>query len=257
MTKAYKDDLAYIHDVGFGEFAKTATPSLLKMLRANGIDKGLVVDLGCGSGIWARELARAGYDVLGIDISPAMIEIARKRVPQATFRVGSLLRVKIPRCAAVTSLGECVNYLFDETNNMSQLRRLFNRVHSALQPGGLFIFDIAQPGRGKGPAQKHRRGKDWAVLLEVDEDYETNRLTRRIVSFRKQGDLYRRDEEVHRLQLYKGSDVAQALREAGFRVRSLRSYGEQKMIGGCVAFHARKASPVGADTRVCPTRAET
>jgi hypothetical protein len=123
---------------------------------------------------------------------------------------------------------------------MTQLRRLFGRIYTALKPGGVFMFDIAEPGRGKGPRQKHIEGKDWAVLVEVDEDSATRRLTRRITSFRKVGEFYKRDEEVHRLQLYRRSDIAKELREAGFRVRTLKSYGEQKMIPGCVGFLARK-----------------
>jgi hypothetical protein len=74
-----------------------------------------------------------------------------------------------------------------ETASVTQLRRLFDRVYAALKPGGLFIFDIAEPGRGKGPRQKYREGQDWAVLLEVDEDSTTNLLTRRITSFRRVG----------------------------------------------------------------------
>ena len=147
----------------------------------------------------------------------------------------------LPTCDAVTSTGECLNYLFDKGNNLAQLHRLFRRVYFSLKPGGLFIFDIAEPGRGKGPRQKHREGKDWAVLVEVDEDARTNRLTRRITSFRKAGEFYTRDEEVHRLQLYKRSEVAKELRRVGFRVRTVRAYGKQPMIEGCVGFVARKS----------------
>lgn len=240
MTEAYRDDLAYIHDVGFGDFARNSAPGLLEILRQAGITTGLVVDLGCGSGLWARELAGAGYDVLGIDISAAMIDIARKRVPRAEFQVGSLLKAKLPKCDAVTSLGECFNYLFDKNNSVSELRRLFRRVYGALKPGGLLIFDIAKPGRGIGPRQKHKQGADWAVLIEVDEDTRTNQLTRRITSFRKVGEIYARDEEVHRLQLYRRSEVAKELRDVGFRVRTVRAYGDQPMIDGCVGFVARK-----------------
>lgn len=198
------------------------------------------MDLGCGSGLWARELSDASYGVLGVDISPAMIAIARKRVPRGEFQIGSLLKVKLPPCDAVTSLGECLNYLFDETNRISELRRLFRRVYTALEPGGLFAFDIAEPGRGKGPRQKYREGPDWAVLVEVDEDARTNRLTRRITTFRRVGELYRRDEETHQLQLYKRAEVANELRRVGFRVRTIDAYGAQRMIEGCVGFIARK-----------------
>lgn len=238
--EAYKTDLAYIHDVGFGDFATNSAPGLLEILRRNGITTGLVVDLGCGSGLWARQLSSAGYHILGVDISTAMIAIARERVPQADFRTQSLLKVKIPQCVAVTSLSECLNYLFDKSNRITELRRLFHRVYAALNPGGLFVFDIAEPGRGKGPRQKFREGRDWTVLVEVDEDNRTNRLTRRITTFRQVGDLYRRDEEIHQLQLYRRSDVAKELRHVGFRVRTIGRYGAQPMIDGCVGFIARK-----------------
>ena len=235
---SYKTDLAYIHDTGFGDFAKNCAPGLLELLHSNEITGGLVIDLGCGSGIWASELSRRGYDVLGIDISAAMIDLARERAPNAEFRTGSLLSAELPSCVAVTSLGECINYLFDETNNMKQLRRLFRRVYSALRPGGLFIFDIAVPGRGKGPSQKHREGSDWAVLVDVAENRRTKRLTRRIITFRRIGSLFRRDEEVHELQLYTRSEVLKELRAAGFSARTLDRYGDQPMIEGCVAFVA-------------------
>ena len=107
---AYKDNLAYIHDVGFGFFARGAAPALLEILRQRGLTKGLVVDLGCGSGLWAHALVDADYDVLGIDISAAMIDIARQRVPEGDFRPGSFLQATLPPCEAVTALGEIFNY---------------------------------------------------------------------------------------------------------------------------------------------------
>jgi SAM-dependent methyltransferase len=238
--QAYRNDLAYIHDVGFGDYARNSAPGLLKILNDAGISEGLVVDLGCGSGVWARELVNKGYEVLGVDISPSMIEIARARVPEARFENSSLLKFKIPHCNAVTSLGECFNYLFDMTNRLSSLRQLFGRIYKALEPGGLLIFDIAEPGRGRGPRQKHLEGADWTCLVDVDEDSKSNKLTRKIVTFRKVGNTFQRDEEVHRLKLYRRSDLAKELRREGFRVRTLGAYGKQPMIFGCVGFLARK-----------------
>src|SRR5207248_1113162 len=119
MIDAYRDDLAYIHDAGFGGLARAAGPVLVEALRRRGFAGGLVVDLGCGSGIVSRAVAEAGYDVLGIDISPAMIALARERVSGGTFRVGSVISTEIPRCIAVVAVGEVFNYLFDPENTAS------------------------------------------------------------------------------------------------------------------------------------------
>ena len=73
--KAYRENLAYIHDVGFGSFVERAAPTLLDILQGVGINDGLVVDLGCGSGSWGRHLVDGGYSVLGIDISRDMVAI--------------------------------------------------------------------------------------------------------------------------------------------------------------------------------------
>ena len=78
MTGWYREGVAYIHDAGHAGFALETAPGILEILAQSGIHEGLVVDLGCGSGLLARELLDAGYGVLGIDISEAMVELARK-----------------------------------------------------------------------------------------------------------------------------------------------------------------------------------
>lgn len=236
----YDEDLAYVHDVGFSGFALQAAPGLLSMLHGAGIHDGLVVDLGCGSGVWAQKLVRSGYDVIGVDLSSALIERARQRVRQAQFHVGSFLSFELPSCHAVTALGEVLNYCFDPKNGLDALRSFFERVHAALQPGGFFIFDIAEPGRSRDRDRTFSEGDDWAVLVEYQHDVNALRLCRRIVTFRKIDGHYRRSEETHRLQLYRGSELAHMLRALGFRVRLLRSYGDFRLPQAMVAVVARK-----------------
>ena len=242
MTEWYREDLAYIHDVGHADFALKSAPGILEILDQGGVREGLVVDLGCGSGLWARELIEAGYRVLGIDISKAMIEIARTKVPEAEFRVGSLYEADIPPCDAVTALSEVLNYLFDPANGGRGLPRLLRRVYGALVPGGVFVFDVAEPGQiPRGTTTRgFSEGKDWVVLVEKEEDAERGTLTRRIVSFRKVGEHYRRDDEVHRQRLYKSSEVTRELRRVGFRVRTVRAYGRYPLPRAHAAFVARK-----------------
>jgi SAM-dependent methyltransferase len=242
--QAYGNDLAYIHHTAYGGFARDAAPGILKMLHRLEI-RGLVVDLGCGSGIWARELLQAGYEVFGIDISAAMIDLARQNAPAAKFQCGSLLDAEIPACAAVTALGECVNYAFDPQITRRALPQLFARVYRALESGGLFLFDAAGPGRLGDELQVHRwiEGEDWAMLLHAEEDTNQLCLTRRIVTFRKTDELYRRSEEVHRLNLYHPADLSSMLRVAGFQVRTVPAYGDTPVPRGLTVFAARK--PLG------------
>jgi SAM-dependent methyltransferase len=242
MTDAYRDDLAYIHDAGFGGFAEAAAPVLLDALRQRGISRGLVIDLGCGSGILSRAMSGAGYDVLGIDISPAMVALAQASVPSGEFRVCSLLAADLPHCVAVAAVGECVNYLFDAGNNRASVGRLFRRIHSALQPGGLFLFDAAGPGRvpGPGPRRLHVEGADWAVLVTSEENPKRAILTRTITTFRKIGALYRRDHEVHVQRLLSAPKLAAELRAIGFKVRVLRGYGQLRFASGLTGFLARR-----------------
>jgi SAM-dependent methyltransferase len=239
---AYRGDLAFIHDAGFGFIADNGAKTLVQELRSRGVNRGVVVELGCGSGISAEIIAKAGYELLGFDISAAMVELAQRRVPTANFQAGSFVDAELPPCIAVTAFGEIFNYLFDERNSAEQLPPLFHRIFRALQPGGLLLFDLATPGRvpGDGRTRSFTEGDGWACLYAAEEDREHRILTRRITTFRKADELYRRDHEVHRLQLYPRQWIANELKGAGFDVRELDRYHEFVMPPGLAGFLASK-----------------
>ncbi len=238
---AYDRDLAYIHDTGFTSFARNAAPGLLRLLRQNRVRDGLVVDVGCGSGVWAGELCQRGYAVLGIDISAHMIRLARRQAPSAKFRTASFMSAELPPCDAVTAIGECVNYAFDPRSGKAALAGFFHRAYGSLRPGGVLIFDIVEPRvTDHAPRKKFVEGDDWAILLDVREDRKQHMLTRRIVSFRRVGKFYRRSEETHCLRLYAGAELLAELIRAGFAARLLGGYGRFRFSPGHVGFLARK-----------------
>lgn len=118
---------------------------------------------------------------------------------------------------------------------------MFRQVYEALTPGGLFIFDVALPGRaGGGRRRSYTAGHDWACLFEAVEHPPTQTLTRHITSFRKVNGSYRRDQEVHHLKLHDRNAIAAQLRAIGFRVRTVRAYGESRFPHGYAGFVARK-----------------
>jgi SAM-dependent methyltransferase len=243
MAKFYDDDLALIHDEGFTTLARDAAEHLLLALEHQGYRAGVVVDLGCGSGALSTTLASRGYDIVGIDVSQSMLRLAKKRVPRGTFCEGDVFRTKLPQCVAVCAIGEVLNYRpAKRTSGRRKLRPLLDRVYRSLAPGGIFLFDVASPGRGgeTGQYKSFVLRDNWAVLVEVTEDRESSWLRRDITSFRRRGKSYQRDGEVHHLELYSGDDVAAELASAGFITERLTAYGSTAVPPGWSFFRARK-----------------
>ncbi len=184
---------------------------------------------------------------MGVDQSEELIAIARRRVPEATFQIASLYQYPIPTCQAVTSVGECLNYLpdsarTDATGPLSSLIDLFQRVFQALVPGGMLIFDIAEPGQlsTASPVKTFTEGEDWLVLVEKSEDTTQAILTRRIITLRRVGEMYRRDDEIHRLQLYLSQTLAQQLMQLGFETHCQTHYGDFLLPSAHTVLVARK-----------------
>jgi hypothetical protein len=170
-----------------------------------------------------------------------MIQIARPRVPRAKFVNASFLNYQFPPCNAVTALGEVLGYLLDPENSELTLGRLFQRIYAALEAGGVLVFDLMEVGTDKSRRQGFWEGDGWTCLVDFRYDQQLDQLQRRIVTFRRVGSTYRRHEETHRLQLYRAGEIAARLREIGFRVRTVRQFGEYPLQRGRVGFIARKA----------------
>jgi SAM-dependent methyltransferase len=156
--ESYRTDLACIHDVGHGAIARDAAARLIDELASFG-GTGTVVDVGCGSGILAQAVTGAGFHVLGLDVSEAMVALARTRAPAAEFRIGSFVTAIVPDCVAVAAVGDVLSYAFDAANDDRERAHRFRRVYGALQPGGVLLFDIAGPRRAPLPDRSARSGR--------------------------------------------------------------------------------------------------
>lgn len=238
----YSQDLPYIHQSGFQQLIRQAAPELLALFVQQGLQGGTVVDLGCGSGYWLKELANAQYQPIGVDPSLAFIEMAEQTAPEATLIQSSAFEFPLPTCQAVTAIGEVLCYR-NQTEKLS-LMGLFEKVFDALLPRGVFAFDLLiQDSVSPMNYKQWQVGDDWAVLVDVREDVSEEWLTRDIQLFRtKDGHHYVRSQEFHRLQVYAIEKVLNQLRQCGFTASSLPGYGNCPLPTRRQAFIAIKPS---------------
>lgn len=235
----YGEDLAHTHDQGYSSAAKEAASFIVRMLRSNSIRHGRILDAGCGSGHSTAVFAKSGYAVVGMDRSPAMIRLAKRRVTQGTFMLGRSLMTSTKRpWDAIVAIGEVVNYL----PSSRALRNMIHRAFETLRPGGYLVFDVRMPPRPGSPQEwsNGRTGKDWAVLAASCVAPNRQRLTRVITTFRKVRGKWRRGTENHRQQLYHPNAIQRLLRANGFRIRISYGYGWTRISPNGRVFIAHK-----------------
>ena len=229
MESLYKEDLAYIHAAAFGGLAQGAAQEIVRLLKSAPLEIRHVVDLGCGAGPLSASLVEAGFEVTGIDNSAELLAIARAAVPKAQFANASIYDAEIPACEAVIALGEPLTYHPDGAKADLLVQNLFWRVSDVLPLGGLFIFDNIELGEPPLTGRSWSSGEDWAVLVDTQEDQHSRTLVRKIETFRRVNQCYRRGREVHRVRLFDTAVLCHQLVACGFATDTAQAYGTQRL----------------------------
>ena len=191
----------------------------MEILRREGIAPRSVVDLACGTGSVTAILAKMGYPVLGVDMSEEMLTEAFSKTmdldPMPRFVCQKLQQLHLPRAVdmAVCAL-DSLDYITDPDDCKEAIRR----VYKALNPGGIFIFDVNTP--------EELRAMDGQVFLDEDDDVycvwrgefdeESNVCTYWMDLFQRQGKTWNRSYEEHREYAYSEVQLREYLKAAGF-----------------------------------------
>jgi SAM-dependent methyltransferase len=193
----YRTDLALVHHRGFAFHADGCAPGLLALLGPVRERDGIVVEVGCGSGLLTEHLVRAGHRVIATDASPAMVELTRENVPGA-MEVARLTLPDdpVPPADAIVSTGHAVNYLPDA----DALERAVVAMAEALRPGGLLAIDVCDLEWAAARLDQPdlaRVGDDWAIFTRFSIP-SPDRYVRDMTTFVRNHDgSWRRDDERH------------------------------------------------------------
>lgn len=135
---------AYVYDtfmdnVPYGEWARHIREKLCEY----GVTDGIVLDLGCGTGTMTERLAGYGYDMIGVDNSEEMLELAMEKKTESGYDILYLLQDMrgfelYGTVRAVVSVCDSVNYITEP----DELEEVFRLVNNYLDPKGIFLFDF-------------------------------------------------------------------------------------------------------------------
>ncbi|MGN8943696.1 class I SAM-dependent DNA methyltransferase [Bariatricus sp. HCP28S3_E4] len=193
---------------------------LTGLLNEYGVNDGLVLDLGCGTGNMTELLAKEGYDMIGVDNAEEMLEIAMEKREKSGHDILYLLQDMrefelYGTVRAVVSVCDSVNYI-DEEEDLTEVFRLVNNY---LDPGGVFIFDF-------NTLYKYREILGDRTIAENREDcsfiwdnyyYEEERINEYELSIfiREKENLFRRYEETHFQRGYTLDEMIRMIKDSG------------------------------------------
>ena len=200
---------------------------LISLLKEYQVTDGTVVELGCGTGKMTRLLADAGYDMVGVDNSAEMLEIAGERQEEEErndilYLLQDMRELELfGNIRAVVSVCDSMNYIMEPED----LKKVFGLVKEYLAENGVFIFDLNTVHKyrdlmGECTISENREESSfiWENYFYEDQDINEYMLT----IFRKQADseLYERTEEAHYQRAYDMDTLKRLIEKNGLALVS-------------------------------------
>ena len=201
-----------------------------QLLEHAGCKPRTAADLACGTGSVALLLAERGLSVTAVDMSEDMLTVAQQKAEglkkAPLFLCQPLQKLQLIRGV---DLAVCALDSLDYITEPSDCEEAICRVYKALNPGGVFIFDVNTPEK--------LRAMDGQVFLDEDDDVycvwrgefdgQTNICTYAMDLFQRSGDVWHRSFEEHREYAYTREMLTGYLKKAGFT--GIRVYGDGRM----------------------------
>lgn len=194
---------------------------VIGLLKEYRIENGLVLDLGCGTGNMTELLAKAGYDMIGVDNAEEMLEIAMEKRQESGYDILYLLQDMrefelYGTVKAIISICDSINYITEE----EELLEVFQLVNNYLDPKGVFIFDFNTVYKYKEVMGNQTIAEDredcsfiWDNYYYEEEqinEYELNLFIRE-----RDSGLYRKYQETHFQKAYDLETIKGLVEQSG------------------------------------------
>ncbi len=213
MPMEIYERLSQVYDLDWGKFSEQYVSLINQLLDKRGIAQARILDLACGTGTLAVELANRGHYVYGIDISPQMIEIAQSKsmgLSNVSFEVQDMTLFAVEdKFDLATCTFDSLNYLLDTDG----VKAMFYRITNVLHKSGLFVFDSntdrLYTNRHKGTHKRELGGESFVQKCSYDS---IKKEATTVFEF-SDGTI-----EVHKQRPYNLVELEPLLADAGLRV---------------------------------------
>lgn len=225
VREAY-DAMAHAYDAFTADYQHDLWVSRLEALAlARGLSGRRVLDVACGTGLSFLPLLRRGYDVVGVDISPAMIARARAKAPDVPLYEADMRRLPIlGRFDLVTCLEDALNYML----TVDDLREALGGIARNLRPGGMAIWDLNTLAQYDGQFARDIVIDDPGLFIgwtprdvAVEDGVRTAEVSISVFKQVRTGEWVR-SISVHRQRHWTSEDVERLAADAGLRVATVR-----------------------------------
>lgn len=206
----------FMDNIPYGEWCAYLTG----LLEEYDIKDGLLLDLGCGTGSLTQRLAKSGYDMIGVDNSEEMLQIAMEKKDRSGLDILYLLQDMrefelYGTVRAVVSICDSMNYILE----YEDLAQVFKLVNNYLDPGGVFIFDLNTEYKyrnllGQSTIAEDREESSFIWENNYDEEERMNEYDLTLF-IREEGNHYCKYQETHFQRAYSLDEVKTAVQEAG------------------------------------------
>ncbi len=192
------------------------------ILKEDGIEDGIVLDLGCGTGSMTEELASRGYDMIGVDYSEEMLEIAMEKREESGHEILYLLQDMrefelYGTVRAIVSACDSVNYITED----EELLEVFRLGNNYLDPKGLFVFDFNTEYKYHNVLGNQTIAEDredcsfiWDNYYYEEEEMNEYELTL-FIRDEEHPEFYRKYQETHLQRAYTLDVIKELIEEAG------------------------------------------